>query len=84
MKIKICGIRSLKDAESALEAGADFLGFNFYPKSPRCLEPARAAEIVKDLPSEVAVDLSLVPVRCRARRDSLPQSNDPRNKPLHG
>ena len=34
-KIKICGIKTLKDALAAMEAGADLIGFNFYPKSPR-------------------------------------------------
>ena len=37
-KIKICGIKTLKDALVAIEAGADYLGFNFYPKSPRFIE----------------------------------------------
>ena len=37
-KIKICGITNLNDALAAIDAGADLLGFNFYPKSPRSLE----------------------------------------------
>lgn len=44
-KIKICGIKTLKDALAAIEAGADLLGFNFYPKSPRYIEPAACGEI---------------------------------------
>jgi phosphoribosylanthranilate isomerase len=34
-KIKICGIRTVDDALAAMQAGADLIGFNFYPKSPR-------------------------------------------------
>lgn len=37
-KIKICGIKTVSDALAALDAGADMLGFNFYPKSPRHID----------------------------------------------
>jgi phosphoribosylanthranilate isomerase len=37
-KIKICGIKKLSDALAAMDAGADLIGFNFYPKSPRYVE----------------------------------------------
>jgi phosphoribosylanthranilate isomerase len=45
MKIKICGIKTLEDAQAAIEAGADMLGFNFYPKSPRFISPNTCAKI---------------------------------------
>lgn len=50
VKIKVCGITSLADAEKALDFGADALGFNFYPPSPRCIAPARARTILDALP----------------------------------
>ena len=46
MHIKICGLTNLEDALAAVEAGADHLGFNFYPHTPRCITPAVCARIV--------------------------------------
>jgi len=37
-KIKICGIKTVDDALTAIDLGADLIGFNFYPKSPRYVE----------------------------------------------
>ena len=37
-KIKICGIKTLDDALAAIDLGANLIGFNFYPKSPRYVE----------------------------------------------
>jgi phosphoribosylanthranilate isomerase len=51
--VKICGITRAADAAAAIEAGADLLGFNFYPASPRYITPERAAPIVRMLPRQV-------------------------------
>jgi len=51
-KIKICGIKTLDDALAAIHAGADYLGFNFYPKSVRFIERDACAEIISALKRE--------------------------------
>ena len=50
MLVKICGITSMNDAEAAVEAGAGAVGFVFWPKSPRFLDPHRARAIASSLP----------------------------------
>lgn len=51
MKVKICGITNLEDALVAQEAGADYLGFIFYPPSPRAVTEGEAQCIVSHLRS---------------------------------
>jgi phosphoribosylanthranilate isomerase len=53
MFVKICGITNQVDAELAIAAGADALGFNFWPGSRRYLEPAKAAHWIRELPDTV-------------------------------
>jgi phosphoribosylanthranilate isomerase len=45
-KIKICGIKTINDALAAMDAGADLLGFNFYPKSPRGIDVGTCRDIM--------------------------------------
>ncbi len=48
-RLKICGITNLDDALITLEIGAHWLGFNFYPESPRYVEPITAAAIIEEI-----------------------------------
>ena len=52
VRVKVCGITSLRDAEKSLELGADMLGFNFYAPSPRAIAPEKAREIIARLPAD--------------------------------
>ncbi len=53
VRVKICGITTAADAQAAVDAGANLVGFNFYPKSPRHIEEDKAREIRKKLPQRV-------------------------------
>ncbi|QYO65492.1 phosphoribosylanthranilate isomerase [Leptolyngbya sp. 7M] len=53
VRVKICGITNLKDAISAIEYGADEIGFNFFPMSKRSISPKEARKIVNMLPSNI-------------------------------
>jgi len=49
-RVKICGVTSAEDVRAAALAGADAVGFNFYPKSPRFVEPRLMAPMLQALP----------------------------------
>jgi len=55
VKVKICGFTNYEDAAAAMEMGADLLGFNFYPKSPRHILPEKAAQIIGKLPAFIDI-----------------------------
>lgn len=54
-RIKICGLTREQDVRAAVECGAAYLGFNFYPKSPRFLDLERARRLRGEVPSGVRV-----------------------------
>jgi phosphoribosylanthranilate isomerase len=55
VKVKICGLTNYDDAAAAMEMGADILGFNFYPESPRYIAAEKAAEIIDKLPAFIDI-----------------------------
>lgn len=52
VKLKVCGITSYEDACTSIDVGAEYLGFNFYPPSPRYISPDAARDIILKLPDE--------------------------------
>ena len=55
IQIKVCGVTNARDAKTCVELGADMIGFNFYRKSPRYVEPTIVREIADALPARTCV-----------------------------
>ena len=85
-RVKICGITRERDARAAVRAGADAIGFVFWPTSPRAITPAKAAAISRSVPGFVTrvgvfVDASpteVARVVRRARLDAVQLHGDER------
>jgi phosphoribosylanthranilate isomerase len=76
IQIKICGVTNANDARACVELGADVIGFNFYRKSPRYIEPASVRPIVDVLPTRtcavgVFVDADTAKIRRLAKTAGL-------------
>lgn len=72
--VKICGITSVEDARAAAVAGADAIGFVFWPGSPRAVDPAAARAIAATLPpfvARVGVFVDAPPDQMRAIADEV-------------
>ena len=71
VQIKVCGVTNIKDARACAELGASMIGFNFYPKSSRYIEPRIARRIIETIPPRVSavgvfVDASAEDIRTTA------------------
>lgn len=55
VKVKICGLNEPKSVRAAIEAGAGFIGFVFYPPSPRYISVELAADLARLIPSNVKI-----------------------------
>lgn len=74
-RIKICGLTREQDVLSAVSAGADALGFVFYPPSARAVNFARAAQLMAEVPpfvSKVALFVNETPDRVAEALERLP------------
>jgi len=88
VKVKICGITNYDDAVAAVELGADILGFNFYPESPRYITADDAAELISRLPAfidtagifvnETFAHIRKIASRCQLNWIQLHGDEDPR------
>ena len=68
VQVKICGVTNVKDAGTCAEMGVSMIGFNFYPQSPRYIEPEVARRIIEAIPPGVCavgvfVDASIEEIR---------------------
>ena len=68
VKVKICGITNLQDAEAAIDLGADALGFNLWPRSKRFVDIRRESEWIHQLPDSILkVAVTVNPTEKEAR-----------------
>lgn len=54
VRTKICGLTRPQDVAAAAESGANYLGFNFFPKSPRYVDIPNAGQLALDVPPGIA------------------------------
>ena len=74
MKVKICGIKTYDDAMRIIDAGADLIGFNFYPESPRYITPGDCMRLTVRLETALRDRLAkvmLIGVFVNSERDNM-------------
>lgn len=52
--VKVCGLSTTGSVDVAVQAGAQFIGFNFFPPSPRAIEPSAARDLAQHVPDSVS------------------------------
>ncbi|MGB3811138.1 MAG: phosphoribosylanthranilate isomerase [Parvibaculum sp.] len=83
VQVKICGLLTPETVKAAVEAGADYIGFNFYPRSPRYVTPQKAAELAALMPASV-LKVALAVDADDATLDAIMAALDPDILQLHG
>jgi len=82
-RVKICGLSTPETVRACLEAGADYLGFNFFARSPRFVSPAQAAALAAPLPHDV-LKVALTVDADNATLDAIIAALKPDILQLHG
>ena len=83
IRVKICGLTTPEQVEAAAAAGAAYVGFVFFPKSPRAVTPAQAAELALVTPAGVA-KVALVVNASDAELDEITETVPLDMLQLHG
>ncbi len=83
IRVKICGLTAPDHVRAAVDAGAGYLGFNFFPKSPRYVAPTEVAALTSEVPAGVA-SVALVVNASDELLDSITQSAPFDMLQLHG
>ena len=82
-RVKICGLSTPETVKASVDAGADYLGFNFFPRSPRYVTPERAAELARLVPANV-LNVALAVDADNATLDAIVAALKPDILQLHG
>ncbi|MFZ3035435.1 MAG: phosphoribosylanthranilate isomerase [Parvibaculum sp.] len=82
-RVKICGLSTPETIKASVDAGADYLGFNFFPRSPRYVTPERAAELARLVPDTV-LNVALAVDADNATLDAIVAALKPDILQLHG
>ncbi|MDO8839241.1 MAG: phosphoribosylanthranilate isomerase [Parvibaculum sp.] len=83
VRVKICGLSTPETIEASVAAGADYLGFIFYPKSPRNISLAQARALAAGVPSSV-LKVSLTVDADDRTLDGVVEALQPDILQLHG